>query len=102
VTIWSSLRQLWVIGLKIDEVVNLQAKTGASLLAIQTRLGGLEDRMTHLEAGQERLVTEAKAAAGAAASGVATTIISDVVTRVTRIEMRQEEAQRRLPPPGPP
>ena len=61
---------------------------------------GLEDRMTHLEAGQEQLITEAKAAASVAATGLASSVISDVVTRVTRIEMRQEDIQRRLPPPA--
>jgi hypothetical protein len=55
-------------------------------------------RMTHLEAGQERLITEAKSAAGSAATVVAGSVISDAVTRLTRIEMRQEDFQRRLPP----
>ena len=66
--------------------------------AIEGRLRNLEDRMTHLEAGQGQLITEAKAAAGIAATGVASSVISDVVTRVTRLEMRQDESQRRLPP----
>lgn len=57
--------------------------------------------MTHLEAGQGQLVTEAKAAAGAAATTVAGAVISDIVTRVTRIEMRAEQAERRsLPRPA--
>jgi hypothetical protein len=56
--------------------------------------------MTHLEAAQEQLITEAKAAASVAATGLASSVISDVVTRVTRIEMRQEDIQRRLPPPA--
>jgi outer membrane lipoprotein SlyB len=55
--------------------------------------------MTHLEAGQGQLITEAKAAAGIAATGLAGSVISEVVTRVTRIEMRQDDIQRRLPPP---
>jgi hypothetical protein len=46
--------------------------------------------MTHLEAGQRHLIVEAKAAAGAAATAVAGAVVSDVVTRVTRIEMRAE------------
>jgi hypothetical protein len=56
--------------------------------------------MTRLEASQEQLITEAKAAAGVAATGLASSVISDVVTRITRIEMRQDEIQRRLPPPA--
>jgi hypothetical protein len=56
--------------------------------------------MTHLEAGQEQLIMEAKAAAGIAATGLASSVVSDVVTRITRLEMRQDEIQRRLPPPA--
>jgi hypothetical protein len=37
--------------------------------------------MTHLEAGQRQLITEARAAAGMAATGLAGSVISDVVTR---------------------
>ncbi len=55
--------------------------------------------MTRLEAGQGNLLTETKAAAGLAAAGLASSIISDVVTRVTRLKMRREERERRLPPP---
>jgi hypothetical protein len=70
------------------------------LETIEGRLHRLEDRMTHLEAGQGQIITEAKAAAGIAATGLASSVISDVVTRVTRIEMRQDDdMQRRLPPP---
>jgi hypothetical protein len=57
--------------------------------------------MTQLEAGQGQLITEARAAAGAAATGLAGAVISDVVTRLTRAEMRLAEAERHLlPPPG--
>jgi hypothetical protein len=53
--------------------------------------------MTHLEAGQGQLVSEARAAAGIAATGLAGAVISDVVTRVTRLEMRHDDVARRLP-----
>ncbi|MCB8876427.1 hypothetical protein [Acidisoma silvae] len=58
--------------------------------------------MTHLEAGQGQLITEARGAAGAAATALAGSVISDVVTRVTRIEMRQEDIHRRLAGPATP
>ena len=41
-----------------------------ALEAIEARLRDLEDRMMHLEAGQGQVVTEAKAAAGIAATGL--------------------------------
>lgn len=59
----------------------------------------LEDRMTHLEAGQGQLIAEAKGAASSAASMVASAVISEVVTRVTRMEMRLDVAEQRLLPP---
>jgi cytidylate kinase len=58
----------------------------------------LEHRMTHLEAGQGQVIIDARAAAGMAATGMASSIIADVVTRVTRLEMRQGEEIRGLPP----
>ncbi len=63
-----------------------------------TRGYALEDRMTHLEAKQGQLVDSAKAAASVTASGVAGSVISDVVTRVTRIEMHRATIQGHLPP----
>jgi hypothetical protein len=54
--------------------------------------------MTHLEAAQGQLAVEARSAASAAATAVSGAVVSDVVTRVTRIEMRAEEAAKRLPP----
>ena len=92
--------RLWTVARKIEELLELQSKTRAALEAIEARLHRLEDRMTHLEAGQGQIITEAKAAAGIAATGLAGSVISDVVTRVTRIEMQQDEMQRRLPPPA--
>jgi chromosome segregation ATPase len=95
VAVWDVPARLWTIARKIEELLELQRTTRAALEAIEARLRDLEDRMTHLEADQERLVTEAKAAAGTVVAG---SVISDAVTRLTRIEMRQDEFQRRLPP----
>jgi hypothetical protein len=91
---WNALRT-------VEDLLKLQDKTANAMDALEDRLRALEDRMTHLEAAQGRLVTEAKAAAGLAATGLAGSVIAEVVTRVTRIEMRQEEIQRRLLPPMP-
>jgi hypothetical protein len=99
-TVWAAVGQVWTIARKVEDLFALQTKTRLALDMIDDRLKALEDRMTYLEAGQGQLVTEARAAAGAAATGLAGQVISDVVTRVTRIEMRQEDIQRRLPPPS--
>lgn len=83
---------------KFDELAQLQQETSTALASIDVRLDELEDRMTRMEARQGELVTEARAAAGIAATGLASSVISDVVTRVTRIEMRQDDLHTRLPP----
>ena len=97
--VWDLPARLWRLARTIEELLELQSNTRVALELIDVRLRNLEDRMTHLEVGQGQLITEAKAAAGAAATGLASSVISDVVTRVTRLEMRQDEFQRRLPPP---
>ena len=48
----------------------------------------IEDRLARLEAEQDQVISEAKGAAGAAATMIAVSIVSDVVTRITRIEER--------------
>ncbi len=98
-TLWDIPARLWAIARKVDDLLELHRKTASALDSIELRLRMLEERMTRLEAGQSNLVTEAKAAAGVAATGLAGSVISDVVTRVTRIEMRQEDIQRRLERP---
>src|SRR4051794_4882572 len=98
--IWDVPARLWTVARKIEDLLELQTKTREALEKLDARLRAVEDRMTHLEASQEQLITEAKAAAGVAATGLADSMIYDVVTRLTRIEMRQDEIQRRLPPPA--
>ena len=52
--------------------------------------------MVYLEANQDKLVGEARSAASAASTAVAGAVISDVVTRLTRLEMHTEEIGKRL------
>ena len=97
---WDVPARLWTMARKLEKLLELQGKTRLALEAVEGRLRAMEDRMMHLEAGREQIITEARAAAGIAATGLAGSMISDVVTRVTRIEMRQEDIQRRLRPPA--
>jgi vacuolar-type H+-ATPase subunit I/STV1 len=97
---WDVPARPWTVARKIEDLLELQTKTREALEKLDARLRAVEERMTRLEASQEQLITEAKAAAGVAATGLASSVISDVVTRITRIEMRQDEIQRRLPPPA--
>jgi hypothetical protein len=96
---WDFPAKLWKLIREVEDLFKVQGHTEAALDAINGWLRLLEDRMTRLEAARGQLVVEAKAAAGGAASAIAGAVISDIVTRVTRIEMRAEQAQRSLPPP---
>jgi hypothetical protein len=55
--------------------------------------------MTHLEANQNQVIVEARSAASAASSTVAGVLISDLVTRLTRLEISAETLEKRLLPP---
>ncbi len=71
-----------------------------SLQIVDERLKALEGRMIRLEAEQTQIITEARSAATAASTMVAGNVISDVVTRITRLERRPDRIERRrLPPP---
>ena len=89
-------RRLWNFAKKIDELFQLQRKTNEAVDGVERRLKELEDRMTRLEANQGQVITEARAAASAASTAVAGGILSEAVTRLTRLEMRTE---RLLSPP---
>jgi len=98
VAVWDIPAKLWTFERKIEKLFALQDETEAALKPMNGRLSALELRMMHLEAGLGQVITEVRAAAGMAATGMASAIIADVVTRVTRLEMRQDEGARRLPP----
>jgi hypothetical protein len=55
--------------------------------------------MLRLEADERQIVTEARSAATAASSQIAGAVISEAVTRITRLEDRTDQLeQKRLPP----
>ena len=90
---------LWSLGRKVEDLLDLQRKTREALDSIESRLRALEDRMTHLEANQNQVIVEARSAASAASSTVAGVLISDLVTRLTRLEISAETLEKRLLPP---
>jgi hypothetical protein len=71
--LWNLPRQLWVFARKLDAVMSVHKRTEDSVAKILERRHALETRMTHLEADRGQMITEAKAAAGIAASAVAGT-----------------------------
>lgn len=101
--------QLWSFGRRIEELFQLQARTEDTFEDIDTRFASLEqafgarlrsveDRLTRLEAEQGQVISEAKSAATAAATMIASAVISDAVTRVTRIEEGVRRIEQRPMP----
>jgi Holliday junction resolvasome RuvABC endonuclease subunit len=94
--------QLWNLARRTEDLFGLHQRVEESLKALHQRMTDLETRMTGLESREALTVAEARGAAIAAATAVAGGVISDAVTRVTRIEDRLGRIEeRRLPRQGP-
>jgi uncharacterized protein YceH (UPF0502 family) len=78
---------------KLEDLFSLHNKVEISLQIVNERLGALEDRMLRLETGQGQVFAEARNTATVMASNV----ISDAVTRITRLEGRTDQLTRHLP-----
>jgi hypothetical protein len=91
----SDIGRLWTLARKLEQLFSLHNKVEVSLQIVDDRLRALEDRMLKLETEQGRVFTEARNAATVMASSV----ISDAVTRITRLEGWADQISRRLPPP---
>jgi uncharacterized protein (UPF0335 family) len=89
-----SLGALWRFARKVEDLFALQNANQASLEAVAQQLHDLDTRMTRLESEQARLITEARSAATTSASTVAAAVISDTVTRLTRLESRVDQMDR--------
>ena len=84
--------RIFTFARETEDLYALQSKLKDGLIALDERLRQVEDRLIRLEAEQRRIVAEAKSAATGAATLIASAVISDAVTRVTRVE----EGVRRL------
>jgi len=80
---------------QLDELLALERNVREVFSTLEHRLRGIDDRLTHLEAQQDRIVTEARSAATAASTMVAGGILAEVVTRLTRAEAKLEALGRR-------
>ena len=95
-----SLGALWRFARKVEDLFALQTANQASLEAVAQQLHNLDMRMTRLESEQARLITEARSAATTSASMVAAAVVSDTVTRLTRLEGRVDQMERPDRPPA--
>jgi hypothetical protein len=100
-----SLSQIWHFARRIDDLFKLQEKTEETVgqmdervealeSTLDRRLRAIEDRLTKLEAEQTQVISEARGAATAAATLIASSVISDAVTRVTRVEEALKRIER--------
>lgn len=89
----SDIGRLWTLARKLEDLFSLHNKVEISLQIVDERLRALEHRMLRLETGQGQVFAEARNAATVMASNV----ISDAVTRITRLEGRTDQLTRHLP-----
>jgi hypothetical protein len=93
----SAIRGAWSLARRVEELFEFQTKAREGFQLIDERLKALEGRILRLEAEQGNVVPAAGAAATAAAATVAGSVISDAVTRITRLEGRAEQLEGRRP-----
>jgi hypothetical protein len=82
--------RLFTLVPRVDRLFELQDKVDQSVDIIEERLRAIEDRLLRMEVKGLRLLTEARAAAGTAATAMSGAALNDVVTRLTRVEMQLE------------
>ena len=98
----SDLGRLWSLARKVEDLFKLQTDVRAALDIINERLRSIENRITKLEAEQTQIISEARSAAAAASTVLAANVISETVTRITRLEGRTDQLETRhlSPPPN--
>jgi phage shock protein A len=94
-----SLGALWRFARKVEDLFALQNANQTSLEAVAQQLHDLNTRIARLESEQARVIAEARGAATTSASMVAAAVVSDTVTRLTRLEGRVDQMERHHPPP---
>ena len=78
----------------MDRLLSLEEKHGRAIERLTVELDALKARVTRLEAREDLIVTEAKAASSAAASQVAMMSFSDIARRIGALEERTSRPQR--------
>jgi phage shock protein A len=91
VAILRNFARLWSVARRIEDLFLLEEQVKDIVAEINDRLRHLEGRIVQIEADAPRLMTEARSAASAAATLISGAALNDVVTRLTRVEVRLEE-----------
>jgi len=92
----SSVGKLWKLARNVEDLFALNERISKSLEAIHERLDVIEKNIIRMDAEQQQVISEAKAAATAAAAAVAGAVISDNVTRITRMESRFDQLEQHV------
>lgn len=82
--------RLLTIVRRVDRLFESQDKVKDAIGLVDQRLRAIEDRLLTLESREDRLITEARSAASAAATAMSSAAPNDLVTRLTRAEMQLE------------
>lgn len=83
--------RLWSLARKVEDLFKLQEQIAETVASIDRRLRSLEDRVLKMETEQPFLVDRARDAARAASTVASGAALNDLVTRLTRAEMRMEQ-----------
>jgi Holliday junction resolvasome RuvABC endonuclease subunit len=87
--IWDAGARFLTLVRRVDKLFTLQTKVEESLDLIEQRLRAVEDRLLRIEAEAPQLITEARGAASVAATAMSGAALNDVVTRLTRVEIKR-------------
>jgi hypothetical protein len=88
--IWDVGGRVLALVRRVEDLFKLQAKLGDSIVVVEQRLRAIEDRLLKMEADGPQLISEARSAASAAATAMSGAALNDVVTRLTRVEVKLE------------
>lgn len=103
-----ALKDAWGLFQKVQGLLALQESHGKSIDVLKQGLADLDRRITRLEAREEMVVNEAKAAARAASYEASQGTLSDLARRVGGLEenkgttpavVARRASKKRLPPP---
>jgi type IV pilus biogenesis protein CpaD/CtpE len=86
----------------IDRLLSLEKKHTDLIEAQAKEIQALKDRVTKLEAREEILIAEAKGAAAAAASAVASHHVADLARQMGAMDERTRHLRRLTPPDADP
>jgi hypothetical protein len=83
-----SLGELWKLAKTVDRLLSSEKRNSESFAEVARRLDAIETRLTNLEAREERMVTEARAAAATVASVAASAHVAELARAVGALEER--------------